>query len=185
MIPYDDEFLIITMPTTIKGTAKVMPGNGVKIHHVYYWSELFRDPEVQGLQVAVRFDPFDVGIAYAFVHRQWVQCHSEYYAVFRGRSEKELMLATQEIRRRCHQHSAAFAVTARQLAEFLQSVEAEETLLTQRLSDREGREIRRSLTNEADRIPCGAPVLYSEAAHEQRNPRMVDDFVVDGVYGAF
>lgn len=185
MIPYDDEFLIITMPTTIKGTAKVMPGNGVKIHHVYYWSELFRDPEVQGLQVAVRFDPFDVGIAYAFVHRQWVQCHSEYYAVFRGRSEKELMLATQEIRQRCHQHSAAFAVTARQLAEFLQSVEAEETLLTQRLSDREGREIRRVLTNEADRIPCGAHVLYAEAAHEQRSHRIVDDFVVDGVYGAF
>jgi len=119
------------------------------------------------------------------VHRQWVQCHSEYYAVFRGRSEKELMLATQEIRRRSHQHSAAFAVTARQLAEFLQSVEAEETLLTQRLSDREGREIRRALTNEADRIPCGAPVLYSEAAHEQRNHRIVDDLVVDEVYGAF
>ena len=42
MIPYDDEFLIFTMPTTIKGTAKVMRGNGVKIHHVYYWSEVFR-----------------------------------------------------------------------------------------------------------------------------------------------
>jgi len=68
---------------------------------------------------------------------------------------------------------------------FLQSVEAEETLLTQRMSDREGREIRRALTNEADRIPCGAPVLYSEAAHEQRSHRMVDDFVVDGAYGAF
>jgi hypothetical protein len=49
----------------------------------------------------------------------------------------------------------------------------------------QGREIRRALTNEADRIPCDAPVLYSEAAHEQRNHRIVDDLVVDGVYGAF
>lgn len=185
MIPYDEGFLVFTMPTTTRGTAKVVSGRGVKIHHLYYWCEAFRDPDVQGKQIAVRFDPFDAGVAYAFVHKQWIQCHSEYYAVFRGRSEKELMLATQEIRRRSHQHSAGFAVTARQLAEFLQSVEAEETLLTQRLSDRESREIRRALTNEADRIPCGAPVLYSEAAHEQRNHRIVDDLVVDGVYGAF
>jgi putative transposase len=185
MIPYDDEFLIFTMPTTIKGTAKVMRGNGVKIHHVYYWSEVFRDPEVQGQQIAVRFDPFDAGIAYAFVRRQWVQCHSEYYAVFRGRSERELMLATQEMRRRWHQHSATFAVTARQLAEFLQSVEAEETLLTQRLSDREGREIRRALTNDANSTPRGKPLLYSEAANEERMIRKDADFVADGVYGAF
>jgi hypothetical protein len=93
VIPYDQEFLIFTLPTTAKESAKVTPGHGVKIHHVYYWCEAFRDPEVQGQQVAVRFDPFDAGVAYAFVRRQWVQCHSEYYAVLKGRSQREVMLA--------------------------------------------------------------------------------------------
>jgi putative transposase len=185
MIPYDEEFLIFTMPTTIKGTAKVVIGSGVKIHHVYYWSEAFRDPEVQGQQVAVRFDPFDVGVAYAYVRRQWVQCHSEYYAVLKGRSEREIMLATQEMHQRCHKHSAAFAVSARQLAEFLQSVEAEETLLTQRLSDLESREIRLALTNGAGREGCGTVPHCSEAPAAETDSQPKDEFVVEEIYGAF
>ena len=39
------------------------------------------------------------------------------------------MLATNELHQRRRNHSADFTVTARQLAEFLQSVEAEEKLL--------------------------------------------------------
>ena len=52
------------------------------------------------------------------------------------------MLATAELRRRYQNHSAGFHITARRLAEFLQSVEAEETLLTQRLRDGESRALR-------------------------------------------
>lgn len=48
MVPYDEEFLIFTLPTTTRGTAKVVGGKGVKIRHVYYWCEAFRGPEVQG-----------------------------------------------------------------------------------------------------------------------------------------
>ena len=66
------------------------------------------------------------------------------------------MLATEELRQRYHNHSAAFDVTARQLAEFLQSVEAQETLLTQRLSDLESKTIRLTLTNVAGNGGCGA-----------------------------
>jgi putative transposase len=185
MIPYDEDFLIFTMPTTVRGTARVVIGKGVKIHHVYYWCDAFRDPDVQRQQVAVRFDPFDVGVAYAFVHKQWVQCHSEYYAVLKGRSEREVMLATQELRQRYHNNSAAFGVTARHLAEFLQSVEAEETLLTQRLSDLESGEIRRALTNEAEHK------RYATVAHGIQEPVVEtesvarDELAVDAVYGEF
>ena len=48
MIPYDEEFLIFTLPTTAKGSARVTPGNGVKIHHVYYWCEAFRIRKSRG-----------------------------------------------------------------------------------------------------------------------------------------
>ena len=100
---------------------------------------MFRAPDVEKQRVAVRYDPFDAGIAYAFVNKEWTECHSEYFAVFHGRSEKEIMLATQEMRKLNQHHSGEFTVTSRKLAEFLQSVEAEEVLLEQRLNDVESR----------------------------------------------
>ena len=42
--------------------------------------------------MAVRYDPFDAGAAYAYVERQWVRCCSEYHTVFQGRSQKEILL---------------------------------------------------------------------------------------------
>jgi hypothetical protein len=109
----------------------------VKIHNLYYWADAFRAPDVEKLQVPVRYDPFDAGTAYAFVNKQWTECHSEYFTVFHGRSEKEMMLATQEMRKLSQGHSGEFTVTSRKLAEFLESVQAEELLLEQRLTDAE------------------------------------------------
>ena len=180
VVPYNEEFLMLTLPTTAKGTAKVMPSRGVKINHVYYWCEAFRDPEVQCAAVPIRYDPFDAGLAYAFVRKQWLQCHSEYYAVLKGRSEREIMLATNELHQRRRNHSADFTVTARQLAEFLQSVEAEEKLLTQRLSDLESREIRVTLAKRPFNEGREADVPAAPSVGQQ-----VDEMTIGEVYGAF
>ncbi len=118
---------MLTLPTTAKGTAKVMPARGVKINHTYYWCEAFR--QIEGGIVPVRYDPFDAGTAYAFVRKQWLQCHSECYGTLKGRSEREMMLATTELHRRYHNHLTGFAITARRLAEFLQSVERKRVCL--------------------------------------------------------
>jgi transposase InsO family protein len=134
-ISNDREFFIMTLPTTPRGAAKVLAGRGVKIHYIYYWSDLFHDPEVEGRQVPVRYDPLNSGIAFAFVKDQWVQCHSEYYAVFQGHSEREMMLATQELRRRRHKHSSQRDLSAKTIGDFLQSVEVQELVLSQRLRD--------------------------------------------------
>lgn len=88
----------------------------------------------------VRYDPFDAGTAFAFIRNRWVPCHSEYYCGLRGRSEKEIMLATQELHKQHSSHSQIFKLNAKRLAEFLQSVEAKEALLLQRACDREARE---------------------------------------------
>lgn len=141
IIPYDRELLIYTLPAPLRETAKVIPGRGVKIHYVYYWCDRFRDPMIEKRRVAVRYDPFNAGSAFAFVHDQWVECHSEYYAVFQGRSEKEVMLASQELRKQQQSHHQNFAVNSRKLAEFLESVEAEEALLLQRLRNQEARRL--------------------------------------------
>lgn len=134
-IHFDEEFRINTLPTTRRGTAKVQPSLGIKIHYIYYWSDAFRDPEVEKTSVPIRYDPFDVGVAYAHVKGRWVRCISTHYATFAGRSEREIRFATAELRRRYSRHAQQFALTTRQLADFLTSLEAEELLLQQRLQD--------------------------------------------------
>jgi len=54
---YDEEFLMATRPSTRKKTAKVVPGQGVKIHYLFYWNDALRHPEVERTQVPVRYDP--------------------------------------------------------------------------------------------------------------------------------
>ena len=144
-IPYDDEFRLMTLPTTTKGTALISPGKGAKINHLYYWSIAFRDPTVEQTLVPVRYDPYDVGVAYAYVGKHWVTCCSEHYAVFRGRSEREMMLAAAELRRRLRDHSRNTQLTARKLADFVASVEAEEVLLLQRLRDTETKQVNQAV----------------------------------------
>ena len=165
LIPYDEQFRLFTLPTTRKGTAKVVPGCGVKINHLYYWAEALRDPGVEGTQIEVRFDPMDAGVAYAFVARQWVACYSEHYSVFHRRSERELMIASEELRRRHGRHSERLVLTAARLAQFLESVEAEEVLLRQRLADREAQSVRRM--NES-----GAEMTNSQALKSESRPSL-------------
>ena len=161
-----------------------MSSRGVKINHIYYWCEAFRDPEVQREKVPIRYDPFDAGLAYAFVRKQWLQCHSEYYAVLKGRSEREIMLASNELHQRRRNYSAEFTVTARQLAEFLQSVEAEEKLLTQRLRDWESKDVRSTLTKRPLSEDC-APFREAEVSAAPSVERQTDETTVSEVYGAF
>ncbi len=141
LIAYDEEFLILTLPTTKIGKAKVIAGKGVVINHIYYWSETFRHAGVENTKVAVRYDPFDAGVAYAYVRNRWVRCISELYTRFQGHSQKELMLATAELRKRIQGHSKQFQVTANKLANFLASVETQEVLLSQRLQDNEAKKV--------------------------------------------
>ena len=142
LIPYDEDFRMATLPTTPKGTAKVQIGLGVKVRSLWYWADAFRDPTVEKTAVPVRYDPFDAGTIYAFVHGRWVTGIAEHFAAFQGRSEREVMLATAELRRRQQIHGQRVVVTARRLADFLASVEAEEVLALQRRRDQEMARIR-------------------------------------------
>jgi putative transposase len=134
LVSYNQAFLMLTMPQTSRGRAKVGAG-GVKVNHIRYWSDAFNDEKVKGKAVPTRFDPWNVGVIYAFVRDRWVEARSDYYAAFHNRSEREMILASEELRQRYKLHSKRSKLTAKRLAEFLQSVEAEEVLLHQRLSD--------------------------------------------------
>jgi transposase InsO family protein len=131
----EEEFRLLTLPTTTKGKARVQPGRGVKINYIYYWCAAFRDGEIEGREVAVRYDPYDAGRAYAYVRNGWHQCLSEYYHIFHDRSERELMIAAAELRRRNQNHQRGLPITASRLASFLKTAENEEALLIQRRRD--------------------------------------------------
>ena len=110
----------------------------------------------------MRYDPFDVGTAYAFVDGQWVECISECYTVLHGRSEREVHLASEELRKRHGNHSSQFDITARKLAEFLESVEVDEAILIQRLSDLEARSLQGQ--------PRPSAKVIGHAVDQQRQP---------------
>ncbi|MEQ8999016.1 MAG: DDE-type integrase/transposase/recombinase [Coleofasciculus sp. B1-GNL1-01] len=141
LIPYDETFRILTLPTTPKGTAKVIPNQGVKINHIYYWHNSFRNPEIEKTQVNVRYDPYDAGIAYAYIKGQWVSCISQHYSRLVGHSEREIMVASEQLRQQQKNYSKQFTITAKALAEFLASTEAQEVILEQRLRDVEAKEV--------------------------------------------
>ena len=138
--------------------------------------------------MAVRYDPFDIGIAYAFVKNRWTECCSEHHLVLKDRSEKEVMLASKEVRRRRQLHSQErFTLTARKLADFLGTAEAEEKCLVQRLRDRESKSIRQN----AAMVVSGDP-LNPESCCLECNPgspspmlSVVGQPEVTAVYGDF
>jgi putative transposase len=171
LMEYDDDFIRFTLPSTPKGTAKVQPNLGVKIHHLYYWArgDAFRDPEVEETQVRVRYDPYDIGRAFACVKGTWIECISEHHARFKGRSEREMQLATEELRQRSRRHGQQFVFTAAKLADFLSSVEAEEVLLGQRQRDEEGRQVFSLMEGEADRIQTGSSSKPPEITQDRSN----------------
>ncbi|MBR8838553.1 MAG: DDE-type integrase/transposase/recombinase [Stigonema ocellatum SAG 48.90 = DSM 106950] len=141
LIPDDENWRILTLPTTQSGRGKIHPTKGIQIRGIHYWNSVFRDPEIHKISVEIRYDPFDVGIAYAYVRGQWVKCISEYYTILKGRTEKEIWLATAELQKRNSNHHRGFKVRAKKLAQFISTAEAEEVLLAQQLRDAQGIEV--------------------------------------------
>jgi len=184
-IRYDDEFRMLTLPTTRKGEALVEPGRGVKINYLYYWSDAFRAPAVERTLVPIRYDPFDIGLAYAFVQGRWVQCLSEYYLRLRGHSERELRLASAELRKRYQNHASEATITAQRLADLLADAQAHEAVLTQRLQDLEARDVfaqmagSRLLQEDQPRQEAGSTALPAAHAHRSTGLPSEEQVVVE------
>ncbi|MCT8140271.1 DDE-type integrase/transposase/recombinase [Anaerobacillus sp. CMMVII] len=135
-ISYDETFKMMTLPSTKKGTAKVQTGMGVKINNFYYWSDALLNPEIEGKQITVRYDPFNMGIAYAYVNKYWVKLRSEFFIILENRTEKEVKMASTEIRRRKKLNGTNSSLSGAEVARFLESLEGDEILHNQRAKDR-------------------------------------------------
>ncbi|GHO98722.1 transposase [Reticulibacter mediterranei] len=139
-VAYTDRFLKETCPTTAKGTAMIQKGSGIKVNHFYYWNNAFRSGEVVKTSVPIRFDPFDISTVYAQVQGQWLTCRSS-YVTLEGHTERELFLATQELRQSARRDGKRAEISAARLAEHMSKAGTHEELLRQRWSDLEGKKV--------------------------------------------
>lgn len=157
-IAYNEDFLMATRPSTAKGTVLIQPGQGIKVNYLYYWNDAFRNPAVEKTKVPVRYDPFDMGVAYAYLEGRWVKCISQYYSTFVGRTEKEVLLAAEEIRKKDKGNSVSTNISAKRLADFIARAQEHETLLLQRLRDLEAKSVRENSTSLGQGVPSVSQV---------------------------
>lgn len=140
-IKYNKTFFMRTSPTPQQEKAKVIERKGIKVHYEFYWSDKFKNPEVENTEVEVRYDPFDISRVFAFVQGEWTPCLAAHFAMLRNHSMRELQMISAELRKRRSISAQQFTLTIKHIAEFLASAEAEEKLGIQRLCDAEARDI--------------------------------------------
>jgi len=87
-----------------------------------------------------------MGVVYAFVRDQWLECIADDYAQVHGRSEREWHLILEEWRAHQRQHGKKrMSINGPLLAQFLEEIAAEEPVLLQRQRDLEGQTIREAI----------------------------------------
>jgi putative transposase len=151
LIPYDEAFVVWCLPSTRTGFARVIPRAGIKVNYLYYWTDEFRNAAVERNKVRVKVDPFNAGIVYTLVNGRWVRCISEYYHFFKGRSLKEIKIATEELRKSKKGVAVGKLISAKRLRDFMAAPEELE-----RVKQQAERDAERKLTEEET---TEAPIL--------------------------
>ena len=137
---------MLTRPTTRTGQALVHRSRGITVNQLHYWNDRMRKPGVVGSHVPVRYEPFDMGRAYAFIDGQWEECIADEFAQVHDRSEREWHLILEEWREHQRQHGKKrVTINGPLLAQFLEEIGAEQRLLLQRQRDLEERSLREAL----------------------------------------
>ncbi len=169
LIPYSEEFLLLTRPSTRTGCAKLDGARGIVVNGLRYWNPLMRSSPEAGRCVPVRYEPFDMSIAYAFVDGQWLRCTADAFFQVQGRSEREWQLILDEWREQQRQHARRWvSIDGALLAQFLEEIATEEQLLLQRQRDLEGLPVREAIVGQRH------PVLKPEDIEAEEDEEELD-----------
>jgi putative transposase len=154
VIAYSEAFLMQTRPTTRTGKAKIYRGRGITVNGLQYWHERMQASDIAGQTVPVRFEPYDMGVTYAYIDGQWLECIADAYAQVHGRSEKEWNLILEEWREHQRQHAhKRVTLNGPLLAHFLQQVEQEETFSLQHQREYEEQALRSASLGPHPQLP--------------------------------
>jgi len=97
-VRYDNTFMIETCPSVDQTGSRVVDSQrGIKINHVWYWTEAFRNANWGGKSIDVRIDPWDVRYCYVLLENQWHRCISKLSTYLKGYTEVELRYAFEEL----------------------------------------------------------------------------------------
>jgi len=162
VISYNASFMAQTCPAFHRGMAKVTP-QGIKSNYRWFNCAEFGLPGVMGTKVPARYDPFNAGIAWAFLDGKWGMCVSEHYAIFSTYSERAIQFATERIRLLDRRSGQAIFINAERLAQFLMSMEGEEATAVQALHDEEAAMHRRRVN-----APSEPPAATQASAPPER-----------------
>jgi hypothetical protein len=153
LISYDDfKILSLPAPSGRGGRRKIRRSDGIQVNYIQYWCDVFKDPRLWNRSVPVRYDPFNIDVAYAYVGSTWHQCRSRHSHLLRYRTERELQIATEAIRQRRRNGQRA-SMTGYQIAQFLGSVTEDEALLTEHWKALENAEILADINEERTPAP--------------------------------
>jgi len=171
-IRYDDIFRVLTLPGSPRETALVYRNHGIQFHYLLYWNDVFASPGIVGTKVMLRFDPFDISHVYAFVHNHWVECVTpSYYGQLHGHSEREIALASAELREQNQKSHVRTPIDAKRLADFLAKIEAHEAVLLQRQRDTENQIV----VYRIEQKPSEVANTPQSVLRETLNSRLADD----------
>ena len=130
-VRYDERFYFLTLPSSKRNTARVGNRGEIQVENVVYTATELR--QAKGKRVRVRVDPDDAGHVYAWVGKKWVECRSEWYSRLRGRTWRQVRIASQEIRKGSGKKGAGktTVVTAEKIVSVLEGARRHEQVQLQ------------------------------------------------------
>lgn len=172
-IAYNEDFRVLTLPTTPKGTAKNIQNRGVKIRNEYYWHPTLDERQLLEKQLPVKYEPYDHSTAWVYTGDTWIKCLSQEHYQLKHLTETELRIRSAEKAMRNTAFSRKFGVRTERRARGAiadQKLEAElaERLAILRAQQREDAEIRRQI----DGTLSGSPHV---ADHAGSNTQVGDE----------
>lgn len=136
-ITYNREFELLCMPTSKTGLAKIDRVKGINLNYQNYWCNEFTDPALSGKKVPVRFDPDNATHAFVYILGRWVECISEFAAIFKNRSVKQIEFITKDLKAKNKLMGQKQDITAEAMAVFLRQASFSEETQRQIWRDQE------------------------------------------------
>ena len=127
-IPFDENFLILSMPQPKNPTRKIH-SFGIAVNGLRYWSEEIRDYAYDGNRYEVKYDPHNVNSAYIFIDKRWVEleCTSP---IVREYMESGLNTAFMELTARTLKAGREYLAVPEVYAKFLLNCKRNEEFLS-------------------------------------------------------
>ena len=121
--------MLLAMEPDDGPTRKVDPVRGISVENLRFWHEDFGLGKVVGSSVAVKMDPLDCSVVYAWVNGRWVTCELAGGGVhLRGLTWKAKRLVLEEMREQRHGSSKRLVSNAKKMGDFVREVDRESEL---------------------------------------------------------